>query len=1454
MLWPARAVRGVVRWSAWAIVALLVLGGIAVGVVETAWAKDQLRALIVRQANQYLTATLSIDDLSGSLLRGLRLSGITLARDGRTLIRIDAVEVSYAIGELFRQGTAVRSISVSHAVVVAARLPDGRWDLGTLIRRTAQEAGQRGPGRPLHLHQIDVTDAEIILESPLTFGIAHLPTHYSALNARFSFDYQPATWRLAFERASWRGQAPTFDVESFAGAITNTPEAWGLESLAVQTPRSRVLVNGTVDRRQAPAVLSLDVRADRFAFQEWGGVVASVANIAVEGPFVATLRGPVKQLDTTLQLSSTGGGVDGRFTLDTTRPGWRAAGRASLQRLDLARWLNKADDASDISGAVTFDINMPPESHFPRGTYAFDGSHARFMGYEADDVVVSGVMTPADVRIAAGTATAYGANVRLDGGRIGIDAPFPFTFNGLVNGIDLRQLPKSVPVPRVESTLRFAFDVGGQFRQGFVRGTAAFQESTFLGVRLGDGARGAIDTSAQPFSYSGEGDLADIDLPRLGAGLDIAWMQEPRYEGQIAGHFRVEGTGGSAAEMRLSGGGRLTEATLFAGALRDGDVSIQIAGGALAGSYDGVLDHVNPALAMDDQRYEAVLVGRGTGRVAVRDLMRRAASLEDYTIDATLDLGPGSEVRGLPLTAGRTTAHLSESTLALQTLEVEGPAIAASGSGRVALDGTRSSDFSYDVRRATLSDFSRLIGRPLGGQLVTKGRLTGTLETPHLVGDGTTTSVEVSGVRALTAQLRYDAEMTSAHPSDSRVSVVGTLGDVAAAGEQFKAITGSASYVAGRTTLDVALTRSAGLQGHLATVAQVDLSARTATLEQADVSVDRSSWRLEASRPLAQVSWDERGIRVDRLVLADAGGGAQRLTADGTWFPEGGGSLHLTAQQVSIDALSTHDTAGGPARYGGTLTADAVLTGSRALPVVAGTVSIVDGRVWRTSYERLEGRLSYLGPDVSLDLRLDQSPGVWLTVSGRVPADVMTIGRASTRPLTLDVHSSRIDLGLLEGLTDVVRNVSGQLQMNVAIVGTPQDPHFKGRLEVDGAAFLVTASGARYRNGRLALNLGADQIAIETLKLDDRGGHSLEVSGALATHELRVGNLKVAVKARDFEVLRNEFGQLNIDSDLTLDGEFERPRLGGRVTVRRGQLEVDSILDRALFRPYSTAAASTPTTPPPDAIVAISPWQQMTIGIELHVPNTLRLSGENIQISPGTPIGIGGINLRALGDLYFYKDVGGPLYVTGSLDSVTGTYAFQGKRFDLDPSSSINFRGDFNPELYVIVEREISSVIARVTIAGPLSGPELRLSSTPPLDQSDILSLIVFNASTNELNAVQQQQLAGRAATIAAGFLAAPILSAIEQSLGLDTLEIVTDATAAGGTRLTIGNEIAPGLVARFSRQFGNDQYDEAAIEYFLSRLFRLRATFSDASSLGTRSPFRRVERAGIDFLIFFSF
>jgi autotransporter translocation and assembly factor TamB len=169
------------------------------------------------------------------------------------------------------------------------------------------------------------------------------------------------------------------------------------------------------------------------------------------------------------------------------------------------------------------------------------------------------------------------------------------------------------------------------------------------------------------------------------------------------------------------------------------------------------------------------------------------------------------------------------------------------------------------------------------------------------------------------------------------------------------------------------------------------------------------------------------------------------------------------------------------------------------------------------------------------------------------------------------------------------------------------------------------------------------------------------------------------------------------------------------------------------------------------------------------------------------------------------------------------------------------------------VQREISGVQTRVNVSGSIHEPELHLTSTPPLDPSDILSLVVFGTSTNQLSSAQQQELAVRAGTLAAGFLSSSLLTALQRSIGLETLE-VGQGDLSNTARITIGSEIAPGLVARFSRQFGAEEYGEAAVEYALSRILRLRGTFSDAGAVTSRSPFRRVEQAGLDLLLFFSF
>src|SRR5687768_1859833 len=106
---------------------VLVMAASALLVIETPWGKRQIRALILRQASDYLTAQLEIGQVTGSLLRNVGLKDIRLTKDSHTVIAIDEVSLRYSIRELLQPGVVVRSLRLVRPRVVAAKQPDGRW-------------------------------------------------------------------------------------------------------------------------------------------------------------------------------------------------------------------------------------------------------------------------------------------------------------------------------------------------------------------------------------------------------------------------------------------------------------------------------------------------------------------------------------------------------------------------------------------------------------------------------------------------------------------------------------------------------------------------------------------------------------------------------------------------------------------------------------------------------------------------------------------------------------------------------------------------------------------------------------------------------------------------------------------------------------------------------------------------------------------------------------------------------------------------------------------------------------------------------------------------------------------------------------------------------------------------------------------------------------------------------
>jgi translocation and assembly module TamB len=212
------------------------------------------------------------------------------------------------------------------------------------------------------------------------------------------------------------------------------------------------------------------------------------------------------------------------------------------------------------------------------------------------------------------------------------------------------------------------------------------------------------------------------------------------------------------------------------------------------------------------------------------------------------------------------------------------------------------------------------------------------------------------------------------------------------------------------------------------------------------------------------------------------------------------------------------------------------------------------------------------------------------------------------------------------------------------------------------------------------------------------------------------------------------------------------------------------------------------------------------------------------------------------------------------VNTVRGTYEFQGRRFDLVRGGTLRFTGDtgINPLLDVTARRVIpnTGVEARVHIRGTVEAPELELSSTPPLEESDILALIVFNRPVNELGTGERASLAATAGGIATGFIAAPLGDSIGRALDVDLFEITTTTDSGElGAGITIGQQIGDRAFFKVRQQFGNQSVSEFMLEYQLADFLRLQATAApETSGSANRLGQRRVERAGIDLIFFFSY
>jgi translocation and assembly module TamB len=488
-----------------------------------------------------------------------------------------------------------------------------------------------------------------------------------------------------------------------------------------------------------------------------------------------------------------------------------------------------------------------------------------------------------------------------------------------------------------------------------------------------------------------------------------------------------------------------------------------------------------------------------------------------------------------------------------------------------------------------------------------------------------------------------------------------------------------------------------------------------------------------------------------------------------------------------------------------------------------------------------------------------------LTAVGTVPVPNGPGSTTRTDEFDLAVKSTPIDIALFQPATTQLTKLAGQFSADVRVSGTLESPRFSGVAETTNGGFSVVATGVTYTNAIARLSFEGDRVLVDRFELSDDGLDKLVAIGELGIQRRSIGQMNLQISSDQFKVLDNQFGDMQIDSDLRVTGEVAKPIVTGEITTRPARLEVDQILEQLSRSAYSTEAmVATEMGSDPLTSTGVRPqgttdnprvgiYDAATIDVRLRLPDDLLLRGRDMHAS-FSRVGLGDMNITVGGELRIRKAPAGEPDLVGTVTVVRGFYDFQGRRFEVLRDSQIRFQGTrpIDPALQVDAQRLISGVTAIVNIRGTARQPQVRLSSQPPLDEADVLSLIVFNQPINQLGEGERLNLAERAGGLAVGYLATPLANSIARALDLDIFEIRASGSETGQPSIGVGQQFGSRLFVSFRQEFGSDDYSQLSLEYRINELLRLVSTVTQGSQRSHRT--QRIDTTGLDLIYTLSY
>ncbi|MEJ2095993.1 MAG: translocation/assembly module TamB domain-containing protein [Deltaproteobacteria bacterium] len=405
-----------------------------------------------------------------------------------------------------------------------------------------------------------------------------------------------------------------------------------------------------------------------------------------------------------------------------------------------------------------------------------------------------------------------------------------------------------------------------------------------------------------------------------------------------------------------------------------------------------------------------------------------------------------------------------------------------------------------------------------------------------------------------------------------------------------------------------------------------------------------------------------------------------------------------------------------------------------------------------------------------------------------------------------------------------VANIEGKFGIRAEVKGTAADPEMMAEIVFQEVGFTLATISSSFKdiNGKIMLTPKLATIENIVGRLDSG---SFRIGGEAVLEKFRIQKVRMALTARQLPILVPQTMEMEIDADLTAEGAGENIKIEGDVTILEG-VYYKRIKLNLLQKVKERRRVEEPV------------WHQTGHSILERVLFNVRLKYREPFIVDNN---IAYLEIQP--DFQLSGTLAAPV-ITGTARVQEGTITYQRKSFVVN-RGIISFVNPYRiePEIDIAGSIKIRQWIISLTVSGSPDRLTVELSSKPPEDDADIVSLLVFGKTTGEIKGGEEGAVTSNEALLAL-LMASSFGDDVKKATGLDYLEVESAPAEAeeqaDTVKVLVGKDLSTRLSVKYKFGAGSTGYDQRMItEYKLLENILLSGFQDNKGSYGGEIVFR---------------